>query len=330
MESTDLGALVTLNALLQESSVSGAARRLGLSTPAVSHALAKLRDRFADPLLVRAGRKMVLTPRAEALRPRVRDAVAVVARVFESQGEFAPQTLERAFTLSMTDYVLTVFGGPFEQAVRDAAPGVDLRVLPNTVDDATRLRDGSSDLAVGIYGPLPPELKIQPIISERLICVLRADHPVVKRRLTLAQFTALEHIQVAPRGRPGGYIDELLAERGLTRRVARAVPYFQIALEMTARSDYILTISERIAQLHAPRLGLKIMPPPLPLEPFALSMVWHPRFDGDPAHRWLREQLVTTARAAGGLAHARPRRRLSDTDPTTGRAPKRRARRRKT
>ncbi|MCA9719010.1 MAG: LysR family transcriptional regulator [Myxococcales bacterium] len=324
MESTDLGALVTLDALLQESSVSGAARRLGLSTPAVSHALARLRERLGDDLLVRAGRGMVLTPRAESLRPRVRDAVAAAARVFEAPATFDPRTLSRAFTLSMTDYVLAVFGAPFEQAVRDAAPGLDLRVIPNALDDDARLRDGVTDLAVGIYGPLPPELKTLPIISERLVCVLRDDHPVVRRRLTLAQYTALEHVQVAPRGRPGGYIDELLAARGLSRRVARAVPYFQIALEMTARSDYILTISERLARRDAARLGLRVLAPPLPLEPFALSMVWHPRFDGDRAHRWLRETLLATTRAQGGLAHPEPRRRLGPTDPTTGRARRRR------
>ncbi|MEZ4454408.1 MAG: LysR family transcriptional regulator [Nannocystaceae bacterium] len=319
MEPSDLAALATLDALLQEGSVSGAARRLGLSTPAVSHALARLRERFDDPLLVRAGRAMVLTPRAEALRPRVRDAVSIAGRVFEDPGEFDPARLERAFTVSMTDYVLLVFGGAFEAALGEAAPGLDLRVIANAADDPERLRAGDTDLAVGIYGDLPPELRTRPIITERLVCVVREDHPSVRRRLTLDQFVALQHIQVAPRGRPGGYVDELLAARGLRRRVTRAVPYFQIALEMTARSDRILTVSERLARLLGPRLKLRIFEPPIPLEPFALSMVWHPRFDADAAHRWLRERLLETTAAMDAMAHPQARRRLSRSNPNAGR-----------
>jgi len=309
MESSDLAALATLDALLAESSVSGAARRLGLSTPAVSHALAKLRDRFDDPLLVRAGRSMVLTQRGEALRPRVRDAITSVARVFEAPESFDPIRLHRTFTVNMTDYVLAVFGPALDAALDQGAPGVDLRAVPNAPDDAEQLRTGASDLAIGIYASLPPELKIRPVITDRLVCVVRREHPKVKRRLTLDQFVALPHVQVAPRGRPGGYVDDLLAERGLERRVARAVPYFRTGLEMVARSDRLLTISERIVTLLAADLDLRVLEPPLPLEPFALSMVWHPRLDADPAHRWFREQLLAVTAALDGLSHRRPRRR---------------------
>ncbi|MGE0328348.1 MAG: LysR family transcriptional regulator [Polyangiaceae bacterium] len=308
MESSDLSALATLDALLQEVSVSGAARRLGLSTPAVSHALARLRERFADPLLVRAGRTMVLTPRAESLKPRVRDAVASASRVFEPTEEFHPERLERSFTLSMTDYVMVVFGGAFEERLRDAAPGLDLRVVPNAVDDGERLREGDSDLAVGIYGHLPPELRSRPIITDRLICVVREGHPSVKQRLTLERFVELPHIQIAPRGRPGGYVDNLLELRGLRRRVARAVPYFQVALELAASSDYLLVVSERIAKQLGPRLGLRLLEPPLPFEPYTLSLVWHPRYDGDAAHQWLRSQLLESVQALAGAVDRDARR----------------------
>ena len=319
MESSDLASLTTLDALLQESSVSGAARRLGLSTPAVSHALARLRERFGDPLLVRAGRSMVLTPRAEALRPKVRDAVEIAGRVFEEPREFEPSRVERSFTISATDYVLLVFGGPIDRDIAAAAPGLELRFVPNAVDDAERLRAGDTDLAIGIYGELPPELRTRPIISDRLVCVVREGHPKIKRKLSLERFVALDHVQVAPRGQPGGYVDELLADRGHTRRVVRAVPYFQVALEITAQSDHVLTVSERIARLLGPRLGLRVFEPPIPLEPFALSMVWHPRFDGDQAHRWLRQRLVAVTTELDGLRHAGARRKLSKKDPTTGR-----------
>lgn len=309
MESSDLSALATLDALLQEVSVSGAARKLGLSTPAVSHALAKLRERFGDPLLVRAGRTMVLTPRAESLKPRVRDAVATAGRVFEPMEAFEPERLSRSFTLSMTDYVLVVFGGAFEERLRGAAPGLDLRFVPNTVDDGERLREGESDLAVGIYGNLPPELRSRPLITDRLICVVREGHPSVKNRLTLERFVELPHIQIAPRGRPGGYVDNLLETRGLRRRVARAVPYFQVALELAASSDYLLVVSERIAKQLGPRLGLRMLEPPLPFEPYTLSLVWHPRYDGDAAHQWLRSQLLESTQALIGEIDGNARRR---------------------
>jgi DNA-binding transcriptional LysR family regulator len=318
LETSDLNHLLALDALLQEVSVSGAARRLGLSTPAMSHALARLRERFDDPLLVRAGRSMVLTPRAEGLRSSVREAVAAAGRVFSAPAAFEPSRLEGCFAVSVTDYVMVVLGPTLEGLVRGRAPRLDLRYVPNAVDDPERLRRGDTDLAVGIYGELPPELKTRPLITDRLVCAVRADHPRVGERLTLERYVELDHVQVAPRGQPGGYVDELLAARGLRRRVARAVPFFQVALAMTAGGDYVLTASERLVRGLGPGLGLKILAPPLPLRPFALSMVWHPRFDGDAAHSWLREQLAEAARALALVEHKDARRRLTPGDPTTG------------
>lgn len=308
IDTSDISSLITLDALLQEASVTLAAKRLGLSTPAVSHALAKLRDRLDDPLLVRAGRTMVLTPRAELLKEPVRDAVAMVTRVFEQAETFDPARLQRSFTLSLTDYVLFVLGDTLEVNLRTASPLLDLRYLPNAPDDPERLRRGDSDLAVGIYGKLPPELKMRPLITDRLVCVARHDHPELKRRLTLNKFCSLEHVQIAPRGRPGGYVDNMLMARGLTRRVARAVPYFHAALRLVSKSDYILTVSERIATGVADELGLKVFEPPLDLQSFTLSMVWHPRFDGDAAHAWLRDQLVLAAETLPHNSHGNARR----------------------
>lgn len=295
MESSDLALLTALDALLDESSVTRAARRLGLSTPATSHALARLRERLDDPLLVRAGRSMILTPRAEALKPRVRDALASAEQVFDDPGELDLSSLERTFAISLTDYVLMTIGETVESTLATEAPGVSLRLLLNAVDDADRLRRGDSDLAVGIYAKLPPEVRTRPLLTDRFVCVVREGHPQVKRRLTLNQYARLPHVQVAPRGRPGGLIDTLLEKRGLERRVARAVPFFGAALELAARSDYVLTVSERLAHARADELGLRVLEPPLPLPPYTLSMVWHPRFDADPAHRWLRETLLAAA-----------------------------------
>lgn len=308
----DLAALATLGALLEEGSVTAAAHRLGLSVPAVSHALARLRERFADPLLVRAGRGMVLTPRAQALRPQVEAALAAAHAVFAQPEAFDPAALRRAFTLCLTDYVLTVFGDAIERLVCAQAPGVDLRFIPNAPDDPERLRAGEADLAIGIYAALPPELKARPLITDRLVCVARAAHPTLAQAsaLTVDQLVALDHVQIAPRGRPGGYVDDQLARLGLARRVARAVPYFQTALAMTARADYLLIVSERLALQAAPQLNLRVFEPPeaLDLKPFALSMVWHPRFDGDAAHQWLRATLAAACAEVAPDQHPDARR----------------------
>ncbi|MEL6347713.1 MAG: LysR family transcriptional regulator [Myxococcota bacterium] len=315
MDASDLGMLVTLNALLEESSVSGAARRLGLSPPAVSHALARLRERFDDPLLVRSGRGMVLTPRALALRPGVQDIVTRAQAVFQPPEAVDMTSLRRSFSLIVSDYVLLVVGEAFESRVRSGAPRLDLRYSPNTPRDADRLRQGEVDLAVGIYGELPPEFKIRPVITDRLICVLRADHPASQQPLTLESYVQLDHLQVAPRGRPGGYVDEMLAEYGARRRVARAVPYFSVAMRMVAGSDDVLTAPERLVQRLASELPVVLMEPPLPFEPYALSLLWHPRLDNDPGHRWLRTQLVEACSSLEGWFTG-ARRRLSPSDPT--------------
>ncbi|HSN96663.1 MAG TPA: LysR family transcriptional regulator, partial [Candidatus Nanopelagicales bacterium] len=323
----DLGILHALDALLQEGSVTGAAQRVGLSTPAMSHALARLREQLGDPLLVRAGRAMVLTPRAEALRPRVRDLVAAAEQALAPEVPFAPRELERAFIVHATDHVLTVLGPALDRLAREEAPRLDLRFVPTAISDPEALREGEADLAVGIYGELPPELRTRVLFTDRFVCVVRDDHPGVGKRLSVERFVALEHVQIAPRGRPGGYIDDLLAERGLSRRVARAVPYTLAALLLVARTDYVLTVSERIARAFAPSFGLRVLDPPLPLRPYALSLLWHPRFDGDAAHRFLRDLFLRAAEASAADVHQGARTRLDPTDPTGQRAPGQRRRR---
>lgn len=326
MEPSDLSLLYALDALLQEGSVSRAARRIGLSTPAMSHALARAREQLADPILVRSGRGMVPTPRAEALRDRVHTLVGEVRQVLLPERPFVAAELSRGFGVLASDYVLTVLGPAVDRALRKEAPAACLRFVPNSPDDPAMLRDGTADLAVGIYGDLPQEMRGRQLLTDRFVCVVRKDHPEVGRRLSLQQYVRLAHIQVAPRGKPGGYVDDVLAERGLVRKVARAVPYFVTALQLVAHTDYVLTISERIAKRLAPGLGLEIFEAPLPLRPYALSLVWHPRLDGDAAHRFLREVFVRAAAEAAGERHAGARTRLDVTDPTSGQARKRRPR----
>lgn len=310
MQPGELALLVTLDALLQEVSVTRAARRLGLSTPAMSHALARIREKLGDPLLVRAGRGMVLTPRAAQLKPRVREVVAGAAEVLAPDQPFSARSLARSFTILATDHVLLVLGLELDRLVAEEAPGVDLRFAPNTPDDPAALREGAADLAVGIYGEMPPELRTRPLLTDRHVCLVREGHPDVGARLTIDQYTRMLHVQIAPRGAPGGYVDDVLRAQGRARRVARAVPYFVAGLHLVSGTEYVLTAPERVARAMAPRFGLRLVEPPLELRPYALSLVWHPRVDADEGHRWLREVLVRAARGRASDTHRGARTRL--------------------
>lgn len=323
MEPTDFGLLVSLDALLQEGSVTGAARRIGLSTPAMSHALARIRERLGDPILVRSGRGMLLTPRALLLKPQVHNVVTEARRTLEPERPFVASELSRTFVVHATDYILTVLGATMDRILSREAPRVCVRFVPNTPDDPVLLRDQGSDLAVGIYGDLPQEMRSRQLLTDRFVAVVRQGHPGIGKRFTLDQFVSLAHIQVAPRGKPGGYVDDVLRERGLSRKVARAVPYFLTALQLVAETDYILTISERIAKRYACALSLQVLEVPLKLRPYALSLVWHSRVDGDAGHRFLRDVFLRAAREVAGERHAEPRTRLDATDPTSGEARRR-------
>ncbi|MEZ4404908.1 MAG: LysR family transcriptional regulator [Polyangiales bacterium] len=323
MEPSDMGLLVSLDALLQSGSVTEAARRLGLSTPAMSHALARIRARLGDPILVRSGRGMLLTPRAHALKPQVHLAVTEARRALEPERPFAPSELAQTFVVHATDYVLAILGGAVDRLLRAEAPRACVRFVPNTADDPAMLRDQGSDLAVGIYGDLPQEMRSRQLLTDRFVCVVRAGHPAAAGRFTLDRFVRLQHVQVAPRGKPGGYIDDVLRAQGLTRVVARAVPYFVTALQLVSETDYVVTVSERIAKRFEAPLGLRLLEAPLKLRPYALSLVWHPRVDADPAQRFVRDVFLRASKEAARERHDRPRTRLDVTDPTSGQTRKR-------
>ncbi|MFO0667491.1 MAG: LysR family transcriptional regulator [Polyangiaceae bacterium] len=319
MDSFDLNLLVSLDALLQEGSVTGAAKRVGLSTPAMSHALARIRERLKDPILVRSGRGMLLTPRALTLKPRVHHVVTEARHALEPVRPFEPSELAATFVVHATDYVLTVLGPSVDRILRNAAPNACVRFVPNSSDDSALLRDGGSDLAVGIYGELPQEMRTRQLLTDRFVCVVRRGHPAVGKRMTLERFVALPHVQVAPRGKPGGYVDDVLRDRGVSRHVARAVPYFLTALQLASETDYVLTISERIARKYEAALGLEVFEVPLRLRPYALSLVWHPRLDAEPSHRFVRDVFVRAAKEVAHEQHEMPRTRLDAPEPSSGR-----------
>jgi len=291
----DLNLLPYLHALLEEGSVVGAAKSVGLSPTAMSHALARLRELLGDELLVRSGRSMVLTERAESLRGRVQKTLDEVRATLRPAGpmDFG---LERLFQIHASDHVVHLVMESLDTWFLPASRST-LQFLPNRADDAEVLRTGTIDLAIGVYRELPPEMHRAPLFRDSFVVLMRNDHELLQRPLTAASYGAATHIQVAPRGRPGGVIDTRLRALGHTRHIAHAVPYFQTALELTSTTHHVLTISKRLAGRYAERLGLKAVELPFDSPRYLVEMIWHPRHDADPAHIWLRQGFTEAAAA---------------------------------
>lgn len=317
----DANLLVSLDALLRETSVTRAARRVGLTQSAMSHALARLREHLGDPLLVRAGRQMVLTPKAEALAPRVARLVEEMSRLFAPDEGFDPAALARAFSLRTTDHILFVLMPEIDALLNTEAPGVDLLVTSLNEQGVDVLRHGQCDLVVGVFNDLPSDVREQALFTDRFVCLVRKEHPVARTGLSLAQYGAMPHVLVAPRGTPGGIVDRVLAEHGLRRRVARSVPHFLVAPFLVTHSDAVVTMSERMAQRISPLLDLAVLEPPVTLPHYTLSMAWHERHEGDPAHRWLRDVLVRAASRLPALERRSEAERRR-TPPRRGRKPR--------
>lgn len=287
MASPDLNLLVTLDVLLAEGSVARAARRLRLSPSAMSRALARLREVTGDPLLVRAGRGLVPTPRAIALRERVAGLVREAQAVLRPAEALALDKLARTFTLRASEGFVEMFGAALIARVAEAAPGVRLRFLAKPDRDSTPLRDGEVDLETGVVGQaIGPEIRAQGLFRDHFIGVVRAGHPLAEGEVTPARYAAGRHILVSRRGRDEGPMDEALATLGLTRDVAAVVGGFSAALALARDSDLVATVPARHT---APlRTGMASFELPVALPGIMVSLLWHPRLDADPAHRWLR------------------------------------------
>lgn len=294
----DLNLLPVLDALLGERHVTRAAHRLGLSQPATSHALARLRALLGDPLLVRGPGGLVATPRALALAPQVREALEASARVLAGPVAFVPAEARRTFHIAASDYAELVLLPALIARLRRVAPGVELWSHPVPADAADALADGRVDLCVVPErgAGWPAGVYQRALFAETFTCVVRADHPAAGRRLTLNRFCELDHLLVAPRGTPGSYVDDALAAVGRRRRVAVAVPHFLVVPHIVAATDLVATLATRVARQLAAPLALAVLPPPVEVAGFTMALLWHERAQRDPAHRWLREQVQAVAR----------------------------------
>ena len=287
MSIPDLNLLVTLDVLLAEGSVARAARRLRLSPSAMSRALARLRETTGDPILVRAGRGLVPTPRAIELRERVGQLVQDGSAVLRPVEKIKLEQLVRTFTLRTSEGFVENFGAPLIARISAEAPGVRLCFVQKPDKDSTPLRDGLIDLETGVVEQsTAPELRVQSLFHDRFIGVVRLGHPLSKGKITPARYAAGRHIYVSRRGRDRGPIDEALKSLGLEREVTTIVGGFSTALALARASDLIASVPER----HTGNLrdGMFSFTLPVVTPEITVSMLWHPRLDADPAHRWLR------------------------------------------
>jgi DNA-binding transcriptional LysR family regulator len=287
MSIPDLNLLVTLDALLAEGSVARAAHRLRLSPSAMSRALARLREATGDPLLVRAGRGLVPTPRALALRERVAQLVQDAEAVLRPAAALDLGRLVRTFTLRSSEGFVETFGPRIIARVGEDAPGVRLRFVAKPDKDSASLRDGSIDLETGVVGKATgPEVRAQGLFRDRFIGVVRRGHPLSRGEITAARYAAGRHVLVSRRGLEEGPIDEALQPFGLKRTIATIVGGFSAALALARASDLIASVPERhTGNLRAGMFGF---PLPVALPEITVCLLWHPRLEADPAHRWLR------------------------------------------
>ncbi len=286
MSIPDLNLLLALDALLAEASVVRAAGRLGLSASAMSRTLTRLRQTTGDRLLVRAGRGLVPTPRAIELRDRTATLVQEAQAVLRPDTQLDLRSLERVFSLRMNDGFVERFGPALVARVQADAPGVVLRFAPKPDKAVTALRDAAVDLEVGVVGETGPELRVQTLFRDRFIGVVRTDHPLTQQDITPAHFAKFRHIGVSRRGRLRGPIDDALAALGLERRVTVLVTGFPAALALARSSDLVASVPE--LQTLGKRVGMQSFALPVATPELAIAQLWHPRLDGDPAHRWLR------------------------------------------
>ena len=301
MPDPDFNMLAALDVLLAEGSVAGAARVLGLSDSAMSRTLSRLRAATGDPLLVRAGRGLVATPHAIALRERVRNlALEVRAVLRPAAGELDLALLDRVFTIRANEGFVEAFAARLVGAVTAAASGVRLRFAPKPDKDVRLLREGLVDLEIGVLGQSGPEVRVQSLFQDHFVGVVRPGHPLVSGDLTARRYAACGHVVASRRGRSRGPVDDALDALGLRREVVVVVPSFPAALAVSAMSDLVGLVTNsfvRAGQAGMAGATVHCFPLPVRTSPITVSQMWHPRAHADPAHRWLRDMVLSTCRS---------------------------------
>jgi DNA-binding transcriptional LysR family regulator len=293
----DLNLLVVLDTVLAERSVRRAALQLGVTQPAVSQSLRRLRDALGDPLVISTPKGMVPTARAERLVGRLRRGLDELEDAITDNSEFQPATARRTFLVAATDATSYLLMPPLMTLLAREAPGVGVIVRPpqpGLTFDA--LQSGELHASIGAMIAPPASCRRKQLFRCRHVCLVRRGHPAAsQRKLSMEQYLELAHLQIAPFGRPGSQVDDALAKLGHGRRIALELPHFLAAPEVLASTDLITMMPERLALRLVERWPLCIVHPPVEIEPFSMALMWHERCHHDPAHEWLREMVVKAA-----------------------------------
>jgi DNA-binding transcriptional LysR family regulator len=301
IKSFDLNLLLAFESLMVERNVTRAARRSGMSQPAMSNALARLRRAFDDPLFVRTSEGMKPTSVAQSLIAPVRAALDGLRAALEEKPTFDPASSQRTFRLLANDYAEAVLLAPMVEKLHATADGVTLKLersrnlfqapAPSSLAD-------SFDLAIGFFPDvlsLETNLRSQVLWEERNVCIVRAGHPSIRGGVSLKQYAAAHHVAVFYKSEGPGVIDGLLQQKGYSRRTVVFVPHFASVPFIVSASDLIATVPERLAQHFKKGLKLQVLPAPVPIPLFRMVMLWHERSHTDPAHRWLRDLVAEAA-----------------------------------
>jgi DNA-binding transcriptional LysR family regulator len=298
LSAVDLNLLKLFESLVRERSVTQAGLRLGLSQPAASRALGRLRTMMGDRLVVRGKLGLELTPRGEMLAGPVTKLLDD-ARGIVSPAVFDPGSATGRITIAAHDHLsFMVLAGLMDRFERHA-PALSLHIAPPAGDNVRLIEHGDADLALGIFKALPGSFHRRGLYEDGMVCVARSDHPIVGDGLSLERYVSLRHVAVTISGMGESAVDIALSARGLTRHVALRVPHFLAGAMLVADSDMILTLPSRLARLLAKKLPLALLELPLQVAPLSPAMIWHERFHRDPAHVWVRQQLVDVVASLG-------------------------------
>ena len=297
LEGLDLNLLLALHWLLTERNVTAAAGKIGLSQPAASRALARLREIFDDPLLVKSGSEMAATPVAEKLQPAVALAIERCRDVLRVAETFDPSTQTGRFRIACADYVGAMVAAAWAAAVTKAAPGLDLDLVTLSLEAGRELASGKIDLVIvpdAALMNLPPSFDVEqfvrrPVKRQTYLSAVRKGHPLAKEKMTLKRFVAYDHILVTPSNARIGVVDRALAERGLERRIAYRTSSFLLSLPIVTRTDCIITAPDGLIALADKKLAT--FPPPIPLNDYGIHGAWHPNWTHDERHKWVRDRL---------------------------------------
>jgi DNA-binding transcriptional LysR family regulator len=291
LRSFDLNLLVVLHTLIAEQSVSRTALKLHLSQPATSAALKRLRLALGDQILVRDGLQMVLTPRAAELLAPLEAILGEIERTLISPEPFNPGSIERTMRIATNDYGAFILIPPLMQRLQSIAPGINVEVWELGRDALAALKEGKIDLAISDTWSLKHCQCTEVLFTETFTCLARQGHPRIKKKLSIDQYLAEEHILVSPRGKVLGHVDAILAKQDLQRQVRLTLPHVLAVPAVVAATDGIVTIATRIAQRFAADYKLQVLVPPIPVDDFQVAMAWRSPLTNDPAIQWLRGEL---------------------------------------